>query len=403
MKLGTRNLELKPLNSLYIHVPFCRSKCPYCDFYSLRADGGTVEAYVNALTDRLKHPDTLLPEGGLTAPGRLDTVYFGGGTPSVIGGENIARILEAVGSSFTIAGNAEITLECNPSVCSGELLRTAAAAGVNRVSIGLQSAVDPERRALGRLAGSREALAAVDNARAAGIDNFSLDLMLGIPGQTPESLDKSLDFIIGTGVPHVSDYMLQLEEGTVFYSRRDKLDLPSDDTVAGMYLHTVDRLKSAGVFQYEISNFARPGYESRHNLNYWLGGEYLGAGAAAHSFIGGKRFSFPRSVEAFINGERPEIYDDGGGADEYIMLRLRLARGLDFAEFEEKFKVQSSEFRESFPGIMEKCRFYADRGLGELTDSGFRLTPRGFLVSNGIIADLLSAVTEHSAGNNTVL
>ncbi|MCR5782921.1 MAG: radical SAM family heme chaperone HemW [Clostridia bacterium] len=377
------------MNSLYIHIPFCRSKCPYCDFYSLRADGETVEAYVNALTDRLKNPGTLLPEGGLTLPGRLDTVYFGGGTPSVIGGENIAKILDAAGKSFEIAGDAEITLECNPSVCSGELLETAAAAGVNRVSVGLQSAVDAERRALGRLAGRQEALAAVDNARAAGIDNISLDLMLGIPGQTTESLDISLDFIIETGVPHVSDYMLQLEEGTVFWSRREKLDLPSDDTVSEMYLHTVDRLKNAGIIQYEISNFARPGFESRHNMNYWLGGDYLGAGPAAHSFIGGKRFAFSRSVDAFINGERPEIYDSGGDAKEYIMLRLRLSEGIDFAEYEEKFRVQSSKFKGSFPGFMEKCRFYADRGLGELTDAGFRLTPRGFLVSNGIIADLI--------------
>ena len=382
---------MNPSNStgLYIHIPFCRSKCPYCDFYSLRADGETVEAYVNALTDRLKNPVTLLPEGAPEAPGRLDTVYFGGGTPSVIGGENIAKILDAADKSFEIAGDAEITLECNPSVCSGELLETAAAAGVNRVSVGLQSAVDTERRALGRLAGAQEALAAVDNARAAGIDNISLDLMLGIPGQTMESLDTSLDFIIETGVPHVSDYMLQLEEGTVFWSRREKLDLPSDDTVSEMYLHTVDRLKNAGIIQYEISNFARPGSGSRHNMNYWLGGDYLGAGPAAHSFIGGKRFAFSRSVDAFINGERPEIYDSGGDAKEYIMLRLRLSEGIDFAEYEEKFRVQSSKFKESFPGFMEKCRLYADRGLGELTDVGFRLTPQGFLVCNGIIADLI--------------
>lgn len=381
---------MNPLNAtgLYIHIPFCRSKCPYCDFYSVRADGETVGAYVDALAGRIGNPETLLPEGGLTLPGRLDTVYFGGGTPSVIGGDNIAKILQAVGSAFTIAGDAEITLECNPSVCSRKLLETAAAAGVNRVSIGLQSAVDAERRALGRLAGSEEALAAVDYARAAGIDNISLDLMLGIPGQTPESLDKSLDFIIEAGVPHVSGYMLQLEEGTVFYSRRGSLSLPSDDAVSEMYLHTADRLKNAGILQYEISNFSRPGSESRHNMNYWLGGEYLGAGPAAHSFIGGKRFAFPRSVKDFINGERPEIYDDGGDAEEYIMLRLRLARGIDFAELERKFRVPGSRFRISFPEFREKCRFYADRGLGELTDGGFRLTPRGFLVSNGIMADL---------------
>ncbi len=336
-------------SGLYFHIPFCKSKCPYCDFYSVKFDEASAQQYVQEICDEIKQYQ-----------GIFDTAYFGGGTPSILPPELIGKILDCARAQFEISDDAEITVECNPSKDLSEDFKKYASYGVNRISVGMQSAVDSERFALGRVAGKNEVERTINYARQSGIENISLDLMLGTPKQTIESLDYSFDFIKSVGVPHVSAYMLKIEEGTKFFQMRDRLVLPDDDTVGEMYLKTVDTLASFGIKQYEISNFAVPGFESRHNTKYWTLTPYLGIGKSAHSFWGGKRF--------FYDIEWNKI-DDGTGGDkeEQIMLGLRLAKGIDKSLVDRDF----AEF--------VKMGYVAD--LGER----IALTPKGMLVSNTII------------------
>lgn len=336
-------------SGLYFHIPFCKSKCPYCDFYSVKFDKASAQQYVQEICDEIKQYQ-----------GIFDTVYFGGGTPSILPPELIGKILDCARAQFEISDDAEITVECNPSKDLSEDFKKYASYGVNRISLGMQSAVDSERFALGRVAGKNEVQRTINYARQSGIENISLDLMLGTPKQTIESLDYSFDFIKSVGVPHVSAYMLKIEEGTKFYQMRDRLVLPDDDTVGEMYLKTVETLASFGIEQYEISNFAVPGFESRHNTKYWTLTPYLGIGKSAHSFWGGKRFFYDREWNKIDDGT-------GGDKEEQIMLGLRLAKGIDKSLVDRDF----AEF--------VKMGYVAD--LGER----IALTPKGMLVSNTII------------------
>lgn len=336
-------------SGLYFHIPFCKSKCPYCDFYSVKFDEASAQQYVQEICDEIKQYQ-----------GIFDTVYFGGGTPSILPPELIGKILDCARAQFEISDDAEITVECNPSKDLSEDFKKYASYGVNRISVGMQSAVDSERFALGRAAGRNEVERTINYARQSGIENISLDLMLGTPKQTIESLDYSFDFIKSVGVPHVSAYMLKIEEGTKFFQMRDRLVLPDDDTVGEMYLKTVETLVSFGIEQYEISNFAVPGFESRHNTKYWTLTPYLGIGKSAHSFWGGKRFFYDREWNKIDDGT-------GGDKEEQIMLGLRLAKGIDKSLVDRDF----AEF--------VKMGYVAD--LGER----IALTPKGMLVSNTII------------------
>lgn len=336
-------------SGLYFHIPFCKSKCPYCDFYSVKFDEASAQQYVQEICDEIKQYQ-----------GIFDTVYFGGGTPSILPPELIGKILDCARAQFEISDDAEITVECNPSKDLSEDFKKYASYGVNRISVGMQSAVDSERFALGRAAGRNEVERTINYARQSGIENISLDLMLGTPKQTIESLDYSFDFIKSVGVPHVSAYMLKIEEGTKFFQMRDRLVLPDDDTVSEMYLKTVETLASFGIEQYEISNFAVLGFESRHNTKYWTLTPYLGIGKSAHSFWGGKRFFYDREWNKIDDGT-------GGDKEEQIMLGLRLAKGIDKSLVDRDF----AEF--------VKMGYVAD--LGER----ITLTPKGMLVSNTII------------------
>jgi oxygen-independent coproporphyrinogen-3 oxidase len=338
---------------LYFHIPFCRSKCPYCSFYSVKYDEKAAEEYAAQVCDEIKK-----------YTGSFDTVYFGGGTPSVLKEELLAEILDAAKEQFDIDKNAEITVECNPSAVRPDTFEKYAAMGVNRISLGMQSAVDGERFALGRAAGRREVAAAVNAAKAAGITNISLDVMLGIPKQTLQSLDETFDFIAGMNVTHVSAYMLKIEEGTRFFDMRERLALPDEDEVCDMYLKTAESLKALGFEQYEISNFAKPGFESRHNLKYWTLEDYLGIGKTAHSLIDGRRFYYDEDFR---------LVEEGAGAteSERIMLGLRLNRGID----KSLVKKDYSQFVRA--------------GLMTETDKKIALTTRGMLVSNVIIGELL--------------
>lgn len=338
---------------LYIHIPFCFSKCPYCDFYSTKYTPTAADAFAKKLGGQMQD-----------YTGSFDTVYFGGGTPSILEPRVLTGILQAVRDHFAIDPAAEITVECNPSKDLTGDMEQYAAAGINRVSIGMQSAVDRERFALGRRAGSGEVARTVAAAKAAGITNISLDVMLGTPKQTPDSLEETFAFIARMQVTHISAYLLKIEPGTPFDRLQAKLALPEEDTVCQMYLQTVERLGQLGFAQYEISNFARPGYESRHNLKYWLLEPYLGLGPSAHSLWNGRRFYFDR--DWIWQDEGP-----GGDREEQILLGLRLNRGI----------LEDWLTRDPAP--------YIAGGFMRRANGRISLTPRGMLVSNTILAELL--------------
>lgn len=357
---------------LYVHFPFCVRKCPYCDFYSAPADDAAMDAYTDAVIRAIRARQS---QGE-----RYDTVYFGGGTPSLLG-RRLVRVAEVLRDEPV----REFTVECNPSCVEDGLFAALREAGVNRISMGLQSAVDAERRALGRTADAAQVWHRVQQAKEAGFENVSLDLMLGIPGQTAESLQTSVDFCRDAGVTHVSAYILKIEEGTPFYNRRETLGLPDEDGVCALYLRACVLLESCGFRQYEISNFAVPGFESRHNLKYWNDEPYAGVGPAAHSFVGGRRFFYPRDTAAFLRGDPPVQDGDGGDFAEYAMLRLRLWDGLTEQGTRERFgfSVPQSVYRRA--GRIPPQYVTAD-------GSGVRLTREGFLVSNAIIGALLADV-----------
>ncbi|MDR3551678.1 MAG: radical SAM family heme chaperone HemW [Clostridia bacterium] len=362
---------------LYIHIPFCAGgKCPYCDFYSVAYSAQAGRRYVGAVKEALAF-------WGRRAAGLpFDTVYFGGGTPPLLG-EGLAELLEAVRGAFRLSEGAEVTLEANPASALAPLLPLLRGAGFNRISMGLQSAQEGELALLGRKHTTQDAAQAVEAARAAGFENISLDLMLATPGQIPSSLRHSVEFAAMPGVKHISAYMLKIEPGTPFGKAKELPGLPGEEAQRALYLLACEELARRGFIQYEISNFAFPGYESRHNLIYWHDGEYLGIGPAAHSFFGGRRFHYPRSLEAFLSGAGPEQDGEGGDFEEYCMLRLRLCEGLEQAQMKQRF---GRGFEALDGALIERC---AAAGLLVCSDGRLCLTREGFLVSNAVIGGLL--------------
>ncbi|MGN1117017.1 MAG: radical SAM family heme chaperone HemW, partial [Acutalibacteraceae bacterium] len=279
------------MKGIYIHIPFCQSKCPYCDFYSMRSDEETMERYTDAVIREIEKCD-----GDISA----DTLYFGGGTPSVLGAERLYRMIEAVRKKFRLV-SPEITVECNPASTSLDFYKKLSDCGVNRISLGMQSAVDAERRILGRISDRKVIRENVENIKKAGIDNISVDLMIGVPFQDSESLLASIMFITQLDVQHVSAYMLKIEEGTFFHKKQNLLPFPDEDDTCDMYLFLCDYMEKLGFKQYEISNFAKNGYKSRHNLKYWHDEEYISFGPSAHSFSDGRRYYYERDIEKYIS------------------------------------------------------------------------------------------------------
>ena len=301
----------------------------------------------------------------------------------MLGGERIAEIVKTAKAHFG-DNFKEITVEVNPGDDLESDFKFMRTTGVNRLSIGVQSSVETELKLLSRRHSADDAKRTVETARNAGFDNISVDLMLGIPRQTADSLQESLKFILSLKPQHVSCYILKIEQDTVF-GKTDPiaLDLPDEDTVADLYLQMCETLKNAGFEHYEISNFALPGYRSKHNMKYWNCEEYLGLGPSAHSFINGKRYYFERNLNKYLT--KPEIIFDGNGGteEEYLMLRLRLIDGVDYNEYTKKFG-------KSFPSeIIKRAHKFAKVGLVSINENGFHLTEKGFLVSNSVISDLI--------------
>ncbi len=361
---------------LYIHVPFCRGKCPYCDFYSVSPDEGTVDRYVSRTLE-------LMARCSGNCAQEVGTVYFGGGTPSVIGAGRLGELLEGVNRHFRLSPGAEVSCEVNPTGVSGEFFSQLYSAGFNRLSMGMQSANTDELSLLGRRHGPDEVRRAVEAARAAGFSNISLDLMLALPGSTRESLERSISFAAELSPEHISAYILKVEPGTPFASRR--LVLPDDDETAGQYLFAVERLSELGYLQYEISNFSKPGFESRHNLCYWRCDEYLGLGPAAHSFYEGRRFYWGRDLEGYLRGDGPVDDGPGGAPGEFAMLNLRLSRGLIENECVRRFGEGGRELFSKIRGRVLGC----PGSLVEVRPDRVRFTPEGFLVSNALLSRLL--------------
>ena len=379
----------KPALGLYIHIPFCKAKCAYCDFYSLAHGEEKMDAYMAAL---LRHLEEVAPRA---AGMQVDTVYFGGGTPSYLGAARLCRILQTVLRRYDVARDAEITLEANPdSAGDWKELRKLRRAGFNRLSLGVQSTDDALLRRIGRVHTYEQVQQAVMAARKAKFTNLSLDLIYGLPGQTTEDWQRTLADAVALGPEHLSCYGLKLEEGTPLWQQRQTLTLPDDDAQADMYLYTVAALGEMGYEQYEISNFAKPGKASRHNLKYWRMEEYAGFGPGAHSDFGGVRYGYVRDIDSYIAGRLvlSESETDSTLARdyEYVMLSLRTAAGIDRQTFEKRY-------RQRFQPMEALFEQYEKAGLASRTEGGWRLTPRGFLVSNSIIAALQEALTQQRA------
>ncbi len=355
---------------IYIHIPFCDQKCPYCDFFSI-SDIKEYDRYTEAVlstTEILSKKHKRI----------VSSIYFGGGTPSVIGTDRLVKILDEVYNRFDVLSDAEVTLEVNP--CSSYLLdfERLYSAGFNRVSIGLQSANEDELNLLGRRHKASDAKLTVNKAKEGGFKNISLDLMLCVPNQTKSSLSESIKFCKDCGVQHISAYILKFEKNTQFYRMKDRFTAFSDDEQAQMYIHVVNELEKYGYHQYEISNFAKVGFEGKHNLKYWRDEEYLGIGPSAHSFIDGKRYFYSRDFNDFYNHK---IVDDGVGGDieEYIMLNLRLKEGLNLLKLKDRYNFTPNKY------FLYRVNKLKSEGLLDFDGETISLNASGFLVSNTII------------------
>ena len=375
----------KPLG-IYIHVPFCRSKCQYCDFYSVTTkDSKLWENYRKAICEHIR-------EAGGQAPDYLvDTIYFGGGTPSYFGPDGMAAILAAVRKYFDVSPSAEITFEANPDSISKPLLRRLRSEGFNRVSLGIQCDDDEILEKIGRPHNYQQAVEAYKLIRRKGFRNVSVDLMYGLPGQSLEAWQETLKNVLKLKPEHISCYGLKVEEGTPLYEVQEFANLADDDTQADMYLSAIQILRKRGYRQYEISNFCRKGNVSRHNLKYWNGEEYLGFGPDAASDFGGRRFTAVRDVHAYMEGILTggmvlrEVQDvpPRDRAGEYLMMRLRTSMGIEPEDYERKYLLP-------FAPLENALEAFRQQGLAVRTyDGRWHLTPQGFLLSNTIISDLL--------------
>ena len=373
-------MRVKPVG-LYVHVPFCVKKCDYCDFCSfISVDFPERSEYIEALCREI--------DGYAERKITLDTIFFGGGTPSLLSGGDFAKIVEHIRSSFTLSDRVEFTIEANPKTLTKENLTAYISAGVNRVSLGLQSANKAELSALGRIHTYEEFLESYELLRECGIENINVDLMYGIPEQTNDSFLSTLNKVSALSPEHISVYGLILEDGTPLYKSIDSYRMPTEDEECDMYYLAADFLRERGYLHYEISNYAKAGLECRHNLKYWHCEEYIGVGLAAHSYFDGKRFGNTTDPYAYLDSKcgiitTEEAVDCDSAAYEFVMLGLRLHDGFSLSEYKALFGKDFLHGREQ-----KIARFV---GAGYITQSNGRiaLTEKGFYVSNSILNELI--------------
>ena len=388
---------------IYISVPFCRTKCSYCNFASDVFSRAVFERYVDRVCLDIDEAPRATEEMGGRFEREVDSIYLGGGTPTVLEREQLRRLFDAVRTQFSVRPGAEITVECAPGTLSPSVLETLLGCGVNRVSLGVQSFVDGEAAAVGRLHKRDTVIVDISRLRAFGIANINIDLIAGLPHQTAASWQESLEQTIATGAPHVSVYMLEVDDdsrlgreliagGTRYHAHF----VPDEEAITAFYVSGCERLESAGVAQYEISNFARPGYESWHNLKYWTRQPYLGFGVDAHSMVTSAdekieavRFATTDVLEKYVAGsplQRTQI-SGATAVEESFFLGLRLNRGVDLQGIAERFGGQVLE--DLRPTIAELVEI----GLLQPAADRIRLTPRGRLLSNEVFQAFLAPVT----------
>lgn len=382
---------------LYIHIPFCRQKCFYCDFPSFAGREKKIDRYLQALEQefallrqRVHSKDNVKDTESKFAP---RTIYIGGGTPTALNANQLEKLLEIVQKYVTVAKAEEFTVEMNPGTVDREKLLLLQQAGVNRLSVGVQSFDDNCLRKIGRIHTAQEAADTIELAHNLGFDNISLDLIYGLPQQDREILTKSVERALTLPVQHISIYGLQLEEGTAFQRMADmgKLQLPTDELVEAMYDYIVEKLPEAGYQRYEISNYALPGYESKHNLSYWQDVDYLGLGSGAHSYWQGTRYENPRGIDDYISaleaGRLPatleEQVDRQAHMEEYCFLGLRTAAGIDKNLFQQKFGV---DLLTVYGKTIEKL---VAQDLLQHTAKGIALTPLGMKYGNQVFGEFL--------------
>ena len=372
---------------LYVHFPFCINKCPYCDFYS-STNKEDLGRYVSAAILQMEDYSKAASKHD------IDTVFFGGGTPTAVPIKQLLRVIDGIYDNFNVRNDAEFTIEANPATVKTSTLRKLRRAGVNRVSLGLQSAVDSELKALGRIHTFEDFVKSFKMVRKAGIDNVSVDLMYGIPTQTPESFAYTLEQVTALDPDHISIYSLKIEEGTPFHEMKDSLELPDEDSECKMYFDAVEYLASKGYEQYEISNFAKAGKQCVHNLRYWNCEEYIGFGPGAHSYFSDRRFAFKRSTADYIKSlEFPGSVSDilsenyevkpSERIGEYVMLRMRLSEGVDTEFFAATFGL---DFERIFGKYLQ---LYSKNGFMEKRGRCWCFTPKGMFVSSYILSSML--------------
>ncbi|MEG1780115.1 MAG: radical SAM family heme chaperone HemW [Clostridium sp.] len=389
------------LLELYIHIPFCMKKCLYCDFLSFAADDKIKERYVEALIKEIRTMGKFYEEDDLKCGITYEvcSVFFGGGTPSVLKAEQTIAIMKAVKESFRIAESCEITTEANPGTLSAEQLTAYLSCGINRLSLGLQSADDQELKELGRIHTFHTFLESFHLAREAGFENINVDLMSALPGQTIESYVRTLHMVADLSPEHISAYSLIIEEGTPFYERygtgaQGNRLLPDEDTDRAMYHVTKTYLKTMGYERYEISNYAKPGKECIHNTGYWMGTEYLGLGLGSSSYMNGERFTNTSDISSYMkmssadfmkrhHHEERECLTAKAKMEEFMFLGLRLSKGIRTEEFQKRFGISIEQV---YGTVIQ--HFLKD-GLMEDRNGSLRLTEYGTDVSNAVLSEFL--------------
>lgn len=379
--------------ALYIHIPFCTNKCHYCDFTSYVLKGQPVDQYLDALEQEMRRTTAELP------PQRIDTVFVGGGTPTVLTPPQMERFLASVRNCFPLAENIEFTMEANPGTTDIEKLAAMKEGGVNRISFGVQSFDNGLLERIGRIHNVDDVYRSLENARAVGFANLSIDLMFGLPGQTLRHLAESVDRALELDLPHYSLYSLKVEENTLFHKlyERNELPLPSEDEEFNMFLLLMDRLKASGYKHYEISNFARPGFEGRHNSTYWRNEPYYGLGAGAHGYARRTRHVNLKGINPYIEAAAARLprldeaeVSEAEAMEDFMMVGLRLLEGVRVSSFAAQFGGQSLE--DKFGSVIAKL---LDDGLlerlREEDDTIYRLTDQGVLLGNEVFGAFITA------------
>ncbi len=369
--------------SLYIHIPFCISKCRYCDFLSAPCDDGVKVQYAEALCREIR---TFAQNNRHR---RVKSVFFGGGTPSVLGDNEMRMLLDVIHDEYVLSDSCEITVECNPGTVTYDKLRMYAEHGVNRISMGLQSSDNADLKLLGRIHTYEDYMESLEYAKKAGFVNINADLMSGLPGQTAEKFTEILKNTISSGVTHISAYSLIIEEGTPFGEMHGKglLVLPDEDEDRRIYHETGRFLEKAGFNRYEISNYSKPGYESVHNRVYWERGDYKGFGTGAASLIDNVRYTNTPELKEYIYNGITAVNEEKLNSEdcmaEYMFLGLRMMKGVDVEDFNKKF---NADYDELYGKITEK---HISSGLLARNGSRIRLTEKGIDVSNYVFSDFL--------------